>query len=159
MAESPPDPPTACYPLPSTVPSVPLSILHCLAPDGSLDLQKYHDYSGLLSARAQWQMSTTMGSVNGECGDESSLLGKANIAAPMKKTCAKKCVFGGKGAEDSPIEVIQPEQSSWYQMYVVNFSLMEEDSSEAMMFRTRFCLPYSSFLELVANISANDIFD
>jgi hypothetical protein len=29
MPESPPDPPTACYPLPSTVPSAPLSILHC----------------------------------------------------------------------------------------------------------------------------------
>ncbi len=58
MAESPPDPPTTCYPLPSTVPPAPLSILCCLAPDGSLDLQKYHDYSALLSARVQWQMST-----------------------------------------------------------------------------------------------------
>jgi hypothetical protein len=58
MAESPPDPPTACYPLPSTVPPAPLSILRCLAPDGLLDLQKYHDYSALLSARARWQMST-----------------------------------------------------------------------------------------------------
>jgi hypothetical protein len=35
----PPNPPTACYPHPSTVPPVPLSILCCLAPDGSLDLQ------------------------------------------------------------------------------------------------------------------------
>jgi hypothetical protein len=159
MAESPPNPPMACYPLPSTVPPVPLSILHCLAPDGSLYLQKYHDYSALLSAKARWRMSTTMDLVNGEYGGESLLLSKANIAALMKKTLAKKCVFGRTGAEDAPIKVIQPEQSSWYQMYVVNFCLMEEDSSEAMKFRTRFCLPYSSFLDLVADISANDIFD
>ncbi len=104
-------------------------------------------------------MSTAMDLFNGECGGESSLLGKANIAAPMKKTCAKKCVFGQKGAKDALIKVIQPEQSSWYQMYVVNFYLLEEDSSEALKFRTWFCLPYSSFLELAAYISANDIFD
>ncbi len=64
MAESPPNPPTACYPLPSTVPPAPLSVSRCLAPDGSLDLQKYHDYSALLSARAQWQMSTGSGRVS-----------------------------------------------------------------------------------------------
>jgi hypothetical protein len=105
-------------------------------------------------------MSTAMDLVNGECGGESLLLGKANTAAPMKKVHAKKCVFGQKGTEDAPIEVIQPEQSSWYQMYVVNFCLFEEDLSEVLkFFRTRFCLPYSSFLELVADISANDIFD
>jgi hypothetical protein len=142
MAESPPDPPMACYPLPSTVPPAPLSILHCLAPDGLLDLQKYHYYSALLSARARWQMSTAMDLVNGKCGGESLLFGEANIAAPMKKTRAKKCVYGQKGTEDAPIEVIQPEQSLWYQMYVVNFCLLEEDSSEALKFRTRFRLPY-----------------
>jgi hypothetical protein len=91
-----------------------LSLLCCLAPDGSLDLQKYHDYSVLLSARVQWRMSTAMDLVNGECGGESSLLGKANIAALMKKTQAKKCVYGQKGTEDAPIKVIQPEQLSWY---------------------------------------------
>jgi hypothetical protein len=104
-------------------------------------------------------MSTAMDLVDCECGGESLLRGKANIAALMKKTCAKKCVFGQKGAENAPIKVIQPEQLLWYQMYVVNFCLMEEDLSEAMNFCTQFCLPYSSFLELVANISANDIFD
>ena len=76
-------------------------------------------------------MSTAMDLVNGECGGESSLLGEANIAAPMKKTRAKKCVFGKKGAEDAPIKVIQPEQSLWYQMYVVNYCLLEEDLSLA----------------------------
>ncbi len=59
-------------------------------------------------------MSTAMDLVNGECGGESSLLGKANIAALMKKTQAKKCVYGQKGTEDAPIKVIQPEQLSWY---------------------------------------------
>jgi hypothetical protein len=34
-----------------------LSILRCLVPDGLLDLHKYHDYSALLSVRAQRQMS------------------------------------------------------------------------------------------------------
>ncbi len=106
MAESHPDPPMACYPLPSTAPPVPLSILRCLAPDGSLDLQKFHDYSVLLSARARWQMSTAMGLVNGKCGGESLLLVKANIAALMKKTRAKKCVYGQNGTEDAPIKVI-----------------------------------------------------
>jgi hypothetical protein len=38
--------------------------MHCLAPDGSLDLQKYHDYSVLLSARARWQMSTGSGGIS-----------------------------------------------------------------------------------------------
>jgi hypothetical protein len=90
MAKTPPNPTMACYPFPSTVPPAPLSILHCLAPDGSLELQKYHDYSALLSARARWQMSVAMDLVNGECGGKSLLLGETNTAAPMKKTCAKK---------------------------------------------------------------------
>ncbi len=76
------------------MPPASLSILHWLAPDGLLDFQKYHDYSALLSVRARWQMSTAMDLVNGECRGVSLLLGKANIAAPMKKTRAKKCVFG-----------------------------------------------------------------
>ncbi len=67
-------------------------------------------------------MSTAMDLVKGECGGESWLLGKANIAAPMKKTRAKNCVSGRKGAEDAPIKVIQPEQSLWYQMYFVKFA-------------------------------------
>jgi hypothetical protein len=104
-------------------------------------------------------MSTAMDLFNGEYGGESSLLGKANIAALMKKTCSKKCVYEQKGAEDAPIKAIQPEQSLWYQMYVHNYCLLEEELSEALKFCTRFCLPYSSFLELVANISADDIFD
>jgi hypothetical protein len=109
MAESPPNPPMASYPLPSTISPALLSILRCLTPDGLLDLQKYHDYSALLSARVRWGMSTAMDLFNSECGGVSSLLGKANIAASMKKTRAKKCVYGQKGAEDTPIEVIQPE--------------------------------------------------
>jgi hypothetical protein len=79
-------------------------------------------------------MPTAMDLVNGECGGESLLLGKANIAALMKKTCAKKCIYGQKGAEDAPIEVIQPEQSLRCQMYVVNYCLLEEDSSIALKF-------------------------
>jgi hypothetical protein len=97
-------------------------------------------------------MSTAMDLVNGECRGESSLLGEANIAASMKKTRANKCVYGRKGTEDATIKVSQPEQSSWYQMHVVNYCLLEEDLSLALNFRT-------SFFKLVANISTYDIFD
>jgi hypothetical protein len=58
--------------------------------------KEYHDYSALLSARVQWQMSTAMDLVNGNCGDESLLLSEANIAASMKNV--PKSMFMDKKA-------------------------------------------------------------
>ncbi len=44
------------------------------------------------------------------------------------KTRAKKCVLARKGTEDGPLEVIMPEESSWYQYYIANFLMYDVDS-------------------------------
>jgi hypothetical protein len=124
---SPPTAPAACNLLYLTMPPAWLSILHRLAPDGSVNLNKYWLYSASLSTRAQWHMSNSMDLVDGGGESISLLPGKSNNAALMKKTHAKKCVYGQSGTDDDPIEHIKQEQSLWYQMYVVNYFLLEEN--------------------------------
>jgi hypothetical protein len=97
-----------------------------------------------------------MNNLPGHCG--STAVQAEDWVTPVK-TCAKKCILACKGTEDGPLEVIMPNESSWYQYYVANFLLYDIDSPMAKKFCLRFRIPFPSYLELVAQIKEDDRFD
>ena len=76
---------------------------------------------------------------------------------PKKKRRKKKGVMARKN-EDGELEVITPQQSSWYQMYVNNV-VIEEEMHYQNKFRTRFRLPYPNYLELVEDCKKAEHFE
>jgi hypothetical protein len=56
------------------------------------------------------------------------------------------------------LEIIPPEESTWYKFYVRNFYITQ-DTKLAKAFRNRFRLPYAQYLQLVEDIRSNDLFD
>ena len=60
--------------------------------------------------------------------------------------------------EDGELEVITPQQSSWYQMYSNNM-VIEEEMHYQNKFRTRFRLPYPNYLELVEDCKKAEHFE
>jgi len=71
---------------------------------------------------------------------------------------APRRVWARKSAEDAPLELITPQESCWYVMYVSNV-LIAEDSRMMDKFRVRFRLPYPNYLELVDAVRSHAIFD
>jgi hypothetical protein len=65
-------------------------------------------------------------------GESLSAGGKA-----LKKSRAPRCVYGRKASADSELQVMQPKECQWWDMYVNNY-LMLEDSREQAKFRVRF---------------------
>jgi hypothetical protein len=72
---------------------------------------------------------------------------------------AKKCAFACKSTEDSPLEVVMPKESSWYQYYVANFLMYDVDSPMEKKFCLRFRIPFPSYLELVEQVKADGRFN
>jgi hypothetical protein len=74
------------------------------------------------------------------------------------KTRTQRFVYARRDTEDGPLEIIPPEESTWYKFYVRNFYLTQ-DTKLAKAFRNRFRLPYAQYLQLVEDIRSNDLFD
>ena len=74
-----------------------------------------------------------------------------------KKSRTKRGVMARK-SEGGELEILKPEDSSWYKMYVDNV-LMLEDEHFQKKFRNRFRLPYKNYLDLVANCKEDEHFD
>jgi hypothetical protein len=67
------------------------------------------------------------------------------------KTRTQRFVYARRDTEDGLLEIIQPEESLWYKLYVRNF-FITQDAKLAKAFCNRFRLPYPQFLELVEDI-------
>ena len=60
--------------------------------------------------------------------------------------------------EGGELEILKPEDSSWYKMYVDNV-LMLEDEHFQKKFRNQFRLPYKNYLQLVTDCKEDEHFD
>ena len=78
-----------------------------------------------------WRTSMAQNLIHG-VGESLSAGGKA-----LKKSRAPRCVYGRKASADSELQVMQPKECQWWDMYVNNY-LMLEDSREQAKFRVRF---------------------
>ena len=140
-----------CYRSPSAIPS----LGNCF-PCGSIDLGKYVLYSYALRQRARWHTSLAL-SFGGH-GTLPSYNSGNDDARRKPKTRTQRFVYARRDTEDGPLEIIPPEESTWYKFYVRNFYLTQ-DTKLAKAFRNRFRLPYAQYLQLVEGIRSNDLFD
>ena len=75
-----------------------------------------------------------------------------------KKTRTQRYIYARRDTEDGPLEIIPPTKSLWFQFYARNFYI-NEDAKLQKEFRSRFCLPYQQYLELVKQVKSNELFD
>jgi hypothetical protein len=98
----------------------------------------------------------------GGAGESSFGIGYAadNDSDPpkQKKTQTQRYVYAQRDTEDGPLEIIPPQESLWYRVYVRNYYI-NEDVKLQKAFRLRFCLPYKQYLELVHQVQSNELFD
>jgi hypothetical protein len=151
---------SSSLPLPSSMwaPPVIPSLGDCF-PCGSIDLGKYILYSSSLRQRARWHTSLTLlfgGHGMLPFADNSVNAVNADVREP--KSWMQRFVYVWRDTEDGPLEIILPEESMWYKFYVCNFYITQ-DTKLAKAFHNRFRLPYPLFLQLVEDISSNDLFD
>jgi hypothetical protein len=88
-----------------------------------------------------------------------AFLEKHSKNSAFKKSCGTWCVLGRKNTKDDPLCVIAPKESGWYRTYVNNFLLDEPDSFMAKKFRNRFCLPCTSYKELLCQNQSDNGFE
>ena len=58
--------------------------------------------------------------------------------------------------EDGTIKELRPEHTLWYLLYIANSPQTDRMRS---LFRLRFCLPHSDFLDLASDLSNHEIFN
>lgn len=131
-----------------------LSLAECFT-EGHLNVRKWTQRNVSLSAMARWRTSFALQSFGGINGGAETGIDEEDRP---KKRRAQRGVYRYKGNKDDPVEIIPPEESTWYKMYVTNL-LMLEDDPMCQKFRERFRLPYNEFLKLVKEISADERFD
>ncbi len=134
------------------------SIVTCLSPDGTFDVDKYWQYAASLLSRAQGRSAAILSNMVGGGETHTSFVGQESTSYFVKSR-ARRCVLGCKDTKDGPLCVITPEESGWYRAYVCNFLLDEADLFMAKKFRNRFCLPYPSFKDLFHQIELDDRFE
>ena len=141
-----------CYRSPPAIPS----LGNCF-PCGSIDLGKYVLYSSALRQRARWHTSLAL-SFGGHGTLPSDNSSVNDDARREPKTRTQRFVYARRDTEDGPLEIIPPEESTWFKFYVRNFYITQ-DTKLAKAFRNRFRLPYAQYLQLVEDICSNDLFD
>jgi hypothetical protein len=53
----------------------------------------------------------------------------------LEKSRAPRCVYGRKDSADSELQVMQPKECQWWDMYVNNCLMLEDSSMRAKRFR------------------------
>ena len=101
--------------------SRPKSMAACMLPDGGgLDLKKYQSYVRYQSDKSRRRITALVASSYEEeqksTNEYNDDLKSITDELPKKKRRKKKGVMARKN-EDGELEVITPQQSSWYQMY------------------------------------------
>ena len=59
---------------------------------------------------------------------------------------------------DGPLEIIPPHESVWFCFYVQNYYI-NKDVKLQKAFRSRFCLLYKQYIDLVFLVKSNELFD
>jgi hypothetical protein len=67
-------------------------------------------------------------------------------------------IYAWRDTEDGPLDIIPPQESSWYRFYVRNYYI-NEDVKLQKAFRLCFCLPYEQYIDLVQQVKSNQLFD
>jgi hypothetical protein len=148
---------SAAPPVAPVVPAVPAAmrtmLLDCFPPNSSVDIDNYVWYFKEVATRARWVTTTAQDLIG--AGESHSL----PPPAPVMKKRKQACVYGRKNTKDGPLEIITQQESLWYMMYVSNFVMREDGSLLREKFRTRFCLPYEFFFELLKRVRVDPRFD
>ncbi len=124
---------------------------------GSVDMERFLAHALDVERHRKWVTTTVLDLVRDDELETEEASGRPRPPGKVKRRAPRR-VFGRKSSEDAPLEVIPPEQSSWYVMYVSNFFLGEDDRS-LKKFRQRFRLPYESYLDLLDAIKRHPLFD
>jgi hypothetical protein len=94
-----------------SAPTAKASILSCFSSDGSFDSGKYMLYVAACSSCPRCSILMAMKYSPSQDGSTAT---QAEDRVTPVKTRAKKCIFARKGTKDGPLELILPEESSWY---------------------------------------------
>ena len=135
------------------------SITDCIdgGGDGSIDVDKFLLHTEEVVSRQRWATATVMDLLD-VCGSNLQSLPPPESSVVQEpreiRKRAPRRVWARKSTEDAPLELITPQESCWYVMYVSNVLILE-DSRMMDKFRVRFRLPYPNYLELVSH----EIFD
>jgi hypothetical protein len=109
-----------CY---RSSPAIP-SLGDCF-PCGSIDLGKYVLYSSTLRQRARWHTSLAL--LFGGHGMSPFADNSVNADERREpKTRMQRFVYARRDTEDGPLEIIPPEESTWYKFYVCNFYITQD---------------------------------
>jgi hypothetical protein len=137
------------------------SILECFNErDGSIDIAKYLNHAAEECSRQRCVTSAVLlDLISGE--DVVAHRNSADVAdtaagrEPRKR--ARKCVWARRSSEDGPLEVIIPQESCWYAMYVSNLYIEQSEKLRAK-FRSQFRLPYPNYNELLDAVQVDPLF-
>ncbi len=150
MAHSLPDPDVG-------TPVLRTSIIDCIDDaDGSIDMDKFLSHTEELISQRKWATAAVSDLLNIDDAEECDPRPAPDRPREVKKRSPRR-VWARKASEDGPLELISPQELSWYVMYVSNVLIME-DGRMMDKFRTRFCLPYPSYSELVEAVRSHPIF-
>ena len=136
------------------------SITDCInGADGSIDVDKFLLHTDEVVSRQKWATATVMDLLDVRSNLQSLPPPESSPVQPREiRKRAPRRVWARKSTEDAPLELISPQESCWYVMYVSNVLILE-DSRLMDKFRVRFRLPYPSYLELVEAVKSHEIFD
>ena len=136
------------------------SILECFDErDGSIDIVKYLDHANEVCSLQRCVTSAVLDLISGE--DIVAPRNSADVAdtaasrEPRKR--ARKCVWARRSSGDGPLEVITPQESCWYGMYVSNLYIEQSEKLRAK-FRSQFRLPYPNYNELLDAVQVDPLF-
>ncbi len=130
-----------------------LSLLDCLRADGSVDVGIYLVYLHQRRDRDRLIVDLLDAFAGGNvCSDHAP----AAALAPCRRT--PRMILARRDSEPSPLNLIPPEESHWYQLYVSNHYLLENQWLRAK-FWLQFQLPYNNYKDLVEWVRVNLLFD
>ena len=138
----------------------PQSMVECIGDDGALDNNKYQLYVQRLAAESNRRLTTLVNDTyieerkyldDGE-DDEEDECGEPK---PKKKRAVRGVWM--RMTEDGEHEIIKPQQSAWWSMYVDN-DIVKVEEYYLRKFRGRFRVPYENYLQLVEECSRSSFF-
>jgi hypothetical protein len=134
------------------------SILDCINDaDGSFNVDKFLQHAQELISQRRWAAETVSDLLSGVDAIDDLLTLDRDLPREIRRHYPRR-VWARKATDDGPLELISPQESSWYVMYVSNI-LISSDARMMEKFRMRFRLPYPSYLELVKAVRSHPIFD
>ena len=108
-----------------TAPPVQLVPVGCMLHDDLFNSDKYMQYAASTAFQVQWMTLKAVKNITGGVVYHNSSAHQPVDQPTQIKMRAKRCVLVCKETKDGPLEVMMPEESSWYQYYVVNYLMYD----------------------------------